>query len=96
MRTVGTTLLAVLGAVALPIFAPAAADACSLCLASSSEATRYAFIWTTGFLSALPLVIIGSLVWFLLRRARELSAVPARAELGIDESPSLSRSASSR
>lgn len=96
MRTVGTALLAILGIVALPILAPAAAHACSLCLASSSEAVRYSYVWTTGFLSALPLLMIGVVVWFLAQRARELSAVPARAELAPPASAALSRSASSR
>jgi hypothetical protein len=52
---------------------PEAASACAVCTGGGTDEVRYAFLWTTGFLSALPLGLIGGLVWFLRRRARELA-----------------------
>ena len=80
--------LALLGIVALLL--PEAATACAVCTGGQTEETRYAFLWTTGFLSALPLGLIGGLAWYLRRRAREIGA---RA---LDPAAGFSRSASSR
>ena len=72
--------------------APEAASACAVCTGGGTDEVRYAFIWTTGFLSALPLGLIGGLVWFLRRRAREL----AERSLAPEAPPQLSRASSSR
>jgi heme exporter protein D len=68
MRSLFPALLLVVLALA-----PEAGSACSLCLASQSAETRYAFLWTTGFLSVLPLGMVGLAVWWVRRRAREQS-----------------------
>jgi len=64
------SLLPALLLLALAI-APESGSACSLCLASQSEETRYAFLWTTGFLSVLPVGMVGLGVLWVRRRARE-------------------------
>jgi hypothetical protein len=51
------------------LFAPEIAAACSVCFSGRSDQTRVAFIATTALLTALPLLLIGTLVWWLRRRA---------------------------
>lgn len=58
----------------LALALPEAASACAACTGGQTEETRYAFLWTTGFLSVLPLGMLGGVVWWLRRRARELAA----------------------
>ena len=53
---------------------PDIARACAVCTGGQTDEVRYAFIWTTGFLSLLPPALIGALVWFVRRRAREIAA----------------------
>ena len=54
------------------LVAPRIANACAVCFSGRADETRVAFLATTGFLSALPLLLIGSLVWWLRRRARQI------------------------
>jgi hypothetical protein len=62
-----------------------------VCTGGQTDQVRYAFLWTTGLLSALPLGLIGGVVWYVRRRARELAAKHAPpVEVAI------SRSAASR
>ena len=51
------------------------AYACPSC-ASPLEENRQAFVDTTIFLTVLPLTMIGGLIWWLRRRAREMEARP--------------------
>lgn len=88
-----------LAAIALALLwlaAPEAASACAVCTGGESDEVRYAFIWTTGFLSVLPLGIVGGVVWFLRRRARELAADRPASRPQPAAAPQLSRSSSSR
>ncbi len=71
---------------------PRVALACSVCSAGRDDETRAAFLATTGLLTVLPFVLVGGLVWWLRRRARELEAADAAAA----PAPSLSRTSSSR
>ena len=64
-------------AAALWLLAPGAAWACSVCSAGRDDETRVAFLATTGLLSVLPLLLVGGLVWWLRRRARELAGAQA-------------------
>jgi hypothetical protein len=45
-----------------------AAVACPVCFAPKNEENRTAFILMTGFLTALPLALIGTGVWWYRRR----------------------------
>ena len=55
------------------VLVPSFAEACAVCGAGRDEASRLAFIVTTAFMSALPLVLIGSLVFWLRSRFRTLA-----------------------
>lgn len=69
MRKAGiTTCLATLAALAL-VCLPQTSDACAVCFSASDE-NREAFAITTAFLTGLPLIMIGSLVFWLRQRLR--------------------------
>ena len=60
-------------ALAAPLLlAPRAVHACAVCFGGQEGDTRTAFILTTAFLTFLPLLMIGGLVWWLRRRFRQL------------------------
>ncbi len=63
-RSAWLVLAAALGVVLLP----AAAQACPVCFSGNGEENRAAFLITTAFLTALPLVMIGGVVWWFRRR----------------------------
>jgi hypothetical protein len=69
--------------IAVPLFlavalAPETSDACPVCM-SNREASRLAYLGTTIFLSALPLMMVGSGVFWLRRRILEAEqSWPAR------------------
>ena len=56
----------------LLVAAPRLAAACSVCSAGRDEENRIAFIITTAFMSLLPLLLIGGLVFWLWGRFRAL------------------------
>jgi hypothetical protein len=69
---IGTKLaLAVMISTAV-LFVPRLAAACAVCFTGRADETRIAFLATTGLLSALPILLIGSLVWWLRRRAHQI------------------------
>ncbi len=82
-RRAGSALeLVALGAfAALAAWTPALALACPVCF-GADEANRDAFLATTVFMSLFPLAMIGGLLAFLAKRAREadLEAAGARTE----------------
>jgi len=51
------------------------AYACPSCT-SPLEENRQAFVDTTIFLTVVPLLMIGSFIWWIRRRSREIDAVP--------------------
>ena len=62
---------------ALVVAAPELAQACAVCTGGNSEESRSAFIWTTVFLSVLPLGAIGGgVIW--LRRAMQRAQLEER------------------
>lgn len=66
--------LAALALVAWLTLVPRLAEACAVCSAGRTDESRLAFIWTTVFMSVLPLAAIGAGVMWLRRamlRARE-------------------------
>jgi hypothetical protein len=62
---------AVLAAVAAVLASPALAWACPVCFSVKNEATRIAFLGTTVFLTALPLVLMGGVGVWLAKRVEE-------------------------
>jgi len=58
-------------AVVAMAFGANTALACPSC-ASPLEENRQAFVDTTIFLTVVPLAMIGGLIWFIRRRAREM------------------------
>jgi hypothetical protein len=63
---------------------PKMAYACAVCFTGRADETRTAFIATTGLLTALPILLIGSLVWWLRRRAHRIRGEHDRASPTID------------
>lgn len=51
------------------------ASACPSC-ASPLEENRQAFVDTTIFLTVVPLMMIGGLIWFIRRRVRAMDDAP--------------------
>ncbi len=70
----------ILALAALLLAAPELASACAVCTGGQTEEVQYAFIWTTGFMSLMPLILVGGLVWYLRRRVRELAEKQAQRE----------------
>jgi hypothetical protein len=73
VRSLGRALAAI-AAVALG-WAANVALACPSC-ASPLEENRQAFVDTTIFLTVVPLTMIGGLIWWLRRKAREMDGPP--------------------
>lgn len=80
-------------AAALVLVAPRAGLACSVCLGSQSDLARKAFFGTTMLLTLLPFVLIGGLIWWVRKRARELEE-QARREARAERAPRIGETAS--
>jgi hypothetical protein len=65
--------------VAAALAAPRAAAACAVCSSGREDEARIAFLWTTVFLSALPLLLAGGIALWLRRRLREHARAEADA-----------------
>ena len=61
--------------------APRAALACAVCSSGREDENNTAFLISTIFLSVLPLVALGTLVFVLWRRIQKLEAETPAAEL---------------
>jgi hypothetical protein len=73
---------------------PDTAQACSVCLGAREE-NASAFVWTTAFMGALPLLMIGGGIYWLCQRASALDAEQRAQRQAQDASLSLEpRSAS--
>ena len=59
---------------------PRIAQACAVCTAGRDEENQLAFLLSTIFMSLLPLIAIGSLVFFLWRRLKKLEEEREQAE----------------
>lgn len=53
---------------------PRAALACTVCSPGQNDPAQAGLLWGTLLLSVLPLAFIGSVVFFLVRRARRAAA----------------------
>jgi len=60
-----------LAAAGLVLATPALALACPVCFNAKDDAARVAFLATTVFLTALPLLLIGGAISWLARRAAQ-------------------------
>ena len=60
---------------------PRVAEACAVCTAGRDEENQAAFLWSTLFMSLLPLIAIGTLVFVIRRRYMKLEAETAAREL---------------
>jgi len=59
--------LVVRGVTALVLCFPSAAWACPMCFSAKNEAGRIAYLATTGVLTFLPLIVIGSTILLVKR-----------------------------
>ena len=77
LRLAAPWSLALAGAVVV-LLAPELAEACPVCNATKNEASRVAFLVTTGLLSLLPLMMLGGLLWWVrsVVRAAEQPEAP--------------------
>jgi hypothetical protein len=69
------------------VLAPQAALACPKCLSGRSDETRLAYLLTTVFLSVFPLLMIGGLAFWLVRRARVLNGAQQASAAGARSEP---------
>jgi len=60
--------------VAALLLAPRAALACAVCTGGQKDDVSRAMLVGSLFLSVLPLVAVGAVVWWLRRRARAIAA----------------------
>ena len=63
---------------------PRVAEACAVCTAGRDEENQAAFLWSTLFMSLLPLIAIGTLVFVIRRRYLKLEAETAARALEND------------
>lgn len=66
---------------------PAVARACAVCTSQDDAAFNVAMLKGTALLSLLPLALVGGVVWYLRRRAREIAAGGPAAPRVAQESP---------
>jgi len=78
-RTSGWRAAAIVLIALIAVWAPRIALACPVCTAGRDEENRIAFIATTAFLTFLPLLMIGGVVWWLRNRVRQIERSAAVA-----------------
>ncbi|MBW2495209.1 MAG: hypothetical protein JRE43_10700 [Deltaproteobacteria bacterium] len=66
------------------LLAPQLAAACSVCFTGRADETRVAFLVTTGILTALPILLVGTLIGWLCRRARQIRDERESISAGVD------------
>ncbi len=59
---------------------PSVAAACAVCSAGKDEENAFAFLMSTIFMSLMPLLAIGTLVFVLWRRIQKLEAETAERD----------------
>ena len=68
-----TSVKTVLLGLALVALAPLDAGACPLCIAAQDKGVQIAYMTASAFMSVLPLALVGGLILWLRRRARQLA-----------------------
>lgn len=68
-----TSVKAALFGLALVALAPLDAGACPLCIAAQDKGVQIAYMTASAFMSVLPLALVGGLILWLRRRARQLA-----------------------
>lgn len=64
---------------------PSVARACAVCTAGRDEENQLAFLLSTIFMSALPLLAVGTLVFVIWRRLRKLEDELRTAQARLEE-----------
>jgi hypothetical protein len=63
------------------------ARACPVCFAARDEAERLALLATTVLLTALPVIMIGAIVYWIARRSSELDGESTQTREPAEEHP---------
>jgi len=66
-------------AVAALIVWPDRALACAVCMTGLEDKTRIAFEWMTGFMTIMPFLLAGGVLWWLRGRLKETESMHERA-----------------
>lgn len=61
---------------------PGLAAACAVCMTGKDDETRAAFGWMTAFMSIIPFVLGGGVLWWLRSRLKEIESMHERAQKG--------------
>lgn len=80
MSTIRAAMLAT-----LLLAAPALAGACPVCNPGLDDPAQFGFLMGTIFLSTLPLALVGSLVFWIRRRLRQIEAEEASGVIRLSE-----------
>jgi membrane protein DedA with SNARE-associated domain len=67
--------------VGILVWAPGLAEACSVCSAGRDEENQLAFLLSTIFMSLMPLITIGGVVYVLWRRFQRFDAEQQHAPI---------------
>ncbi len=57
----------------LTVLVPGVAEACAVCAPTDEEEVRTAFIVSTAFMTFFPLLVLGSVVWWIRSRYKAMS-----------------------
>jgi hypothetical protein len=71
----GLVTLVSLASVWLILTGPSLVEACAVCSAGREDESRTAFIIGTAFMTALPMILVGGLVWWIRKKTREAASL---------------------
>jgi hypothetical protein len=57
----------------LAVLLPGVADACAVCAPTDQEEVRTAFIVSTAFMTFFPLMVLGSVAWWIRSRYKAMA-----------------------
>ena len=72
----------------LLVLLPRISEACAVCSAGRDDESRWAFILMTAFMTLMPFVLVGGVIFWLRRRLIDLEAVHDEARGDASPSPS--------